>query len=133
MAYVIEVDPGLTTPAKAVSVWLAVLAHAKTDTLANLTGMPDDLKVTEDQVEALRANAHILAMVGHRGPVVSITVCPECTRWALSTEPSKTRCKLTLGCNGRPVRVPAAKRIKIPVELGLEAESAVDAAAAEAA
>lgn len=111
--YSVVVDPGLTTPAKAVSIWLAVLAHAKVPILADLDAMPDNLDLTEDQVAALRANAHILTLVGHRTPVVSLAICPECGRWTLCVEPTKSTCKMTLGCGGKPVRVPAAKRVKV--------------------
>jgi hypothetical protein len=112
----IEVAPGLRTPERAVAIWLAVLAHAKVPTLSDLETIPGDLVLTDDQLDALRNNAHILALVGHRAPVVSIAICPECRRWSLCTEPAKSKCKLTMGCPGKPVRIQAAKRVKVAAD-----------------
>jgi hypothetical protein len=129
----IEVDPDLRTPERAVAIWLAVLAHAKVPTLSDLETLPDDLVLTGDQLVALRENAHILALVGHRAPVVSIAICPECRRWSLCTEPYKSRCKLTMGCPGKPARVQAAKRVKVAASNANEPEPVPVAAPGEAA
>jgi len=122
----VVVDPEYTTPAKAVSIWLAVLAHTKMAVFDEVEEMPADLELTEDQLEAIEANAPILTLVGHRSPVVSIAICPECGRWALCTSATKTKCKMTFGCSGRPVRVQPAKRVPITEAIPATGETSTE-------
>jgi len=128
-ATAIEVDPGLSTPERAVAIWLAVLSHCKVTTLDELGAIPDDLVLSDEQLAALRDNAHILALVGHRAPVVSIAMCPDCRRWSLCAEPPKSKCKLTMGCPGKPVRIQAAKRIKVATDAPSDSETQPSTAA----
>ena len=106
---------------QAVSIWLAVLAAAKTERSADLGIIPPTIELTDAQRSLLEEHQGVLALVGGARPVVSIACCSSCDRWTLATGPSST-CRMTLGCRGKTKRITAAKRqwIELP---GIDSEA----------
>ena len=111
---------------KAAGVALALLRATKTNTWAELVADPDraaNYAVTPEQLELLNEHRGALTMLRTSPPALTLAVCPVCERYAVVTAQAPATCTLTLGCVGKPIRVPAAAQLK---PAGQKAEVAED-------
>ena len=117
-------DESLPELGRAVSGGLAVLRTAGVTSWAELNNViPARVALHPGQLDLLRRHAADLHYIRVKGTdaqgrsidMVTMAICPVCGMWELtggSSAPS--RCQLTQGCDGAPVRVPVAPRSSIP-------------------
>lgn len=117
---------GLPRAAAAAGLALAVLIKTKTATWAEgiekaaadgQWPMPI-VQLDEDQIDLLDEHREALRLLrtdGARKTLVTLAACSDCAAaWLLSAGAPPTRCNLTDGCGGKPVKATAAKRAPEP-------------------
>lgn len=106
--------------ARAVSVALAVLRHTKARTWAELAARIDSgnedvlrllagIELDDDQQALLDQHTPVLGLVSAI-PLTTVAVCPQCSGWVLASAKSPTRCTITTGCAGKPVKASVAPK-----------------------
>lgn len=99
----------LTLPpiAQAANLALIIMGAAKVSTWKDLVNHPENrahLRLTPEQQQLLDDHADLLDSLC-RTPLRTIYTCPTCGRFAyIDKAASPTRCNLTLGCSGTPVK-----------------------------
>ncbi|HEY8717245.1 hypothetical protein [Pengzhenrongella sp.] len=108
-------DPDAPPLTQAASLALALLRAAKIRTWAELVVDPAPLaavSVTPEQMALLNTHAGALTTLRVGPPMVTLAVCPECSRFTIVSGQAATSCPLTLGCTGKPQRASTAARLK---------------------
>ena len=128
-------DPDAPPLAQAASLALALLRAAKIPTWTELVDDPAPLaavSVSPEQLVLLNTHAGSLTSLRVGPPMVTLAVCPVCSRFTIVSGQAATTCPLTLGCNGRPQRASTAARLKAPpTAKNAPVEPAEDAGRAE--
>jgi hypothetical protein len=104
---------------QAASLALALLRAAKVAAWCELVAEPDRLAgvhVSSEQLDLLNTHREALGWLQVGPPLVTVAVCPDCSRITIVTGTPATTCPMTLGCNGKPVRAAAAVRWKPPAQ-----------------
>jgi hypothetical protein len=136
--YGLGTEPGLPPFAEAASLAMGLLRAAKLavwsefyDAEQQAMILPWEVILTEDQLALLDIHQHLFAILRRSLPVVkdpatkaeiepaqpgvTVAVCPVCQRWiALSSGAAPARCTMRVGCGGKPVKAPAAKKVLAP-------------------
>lgn len=109
------VDPGAPPLLQAAALGLALMKYAKVSRWADLVADPSRLEgvtVTAAHVALLNAHSGVLTMLQPGPPLVTVAVCPECSKFTIVSGSPSTTCSMTLGCKGHPVRASIATRVK---------------------
>jgi hypothetical protein len=118
----LEANKDLPELARAVSLALGVLRHAKVHAWSELGSMmPVGLELTQGQYDLMIAHAQYLGFIRfgtpvgkEKSPTVTVAVCPKCDGWILmSSGAAPSKCKITLGCTGTPMKAGVAKKIEV--------------------
>jgi len=120
--YWLDTTPTAPPGAQAASLALGILREAGarcwSDLGPGLERWPESLCLTPEQLALLSEYSGLLGLVRFARPgsgerSVSLSVCPACGLFELTTGDWWRRCKLTRGCQGRPVKAVPAKRVKL--------------------
>ncbi|MHB1599710.1 MAG: hypothetical protein ACYCXY_12680 [Acidimicrobiales bacterium] len=117
--YRLKSNAGAPPLAQAVSIALAVLRAAgarRWDELGE--SLPAAIELSADQHQLLVDHADVLGFLRltqkteeGRSPTVTVAVCPACDEWVLASKgPAPTRCEITRGCTGKPVKAAVATK-----------------------
>ena len=110
----------------AASVAMALMRKAKVSTIDELAAAPDripaSVRASPQVIADIERFADVLAalyvpLTGVEGAPAAryLAACPVCGRWLmLSGGTPPTKCSLTLGCPGKPVKASAATAPKVP-------------------
>lgn len=114
--------------AQAVSLALAVMKAAKTETWETTPHLDHDPTPVITAANGLHVNLSVsqadliaefedhFVVISPVSPVLSLAVCPNCQGFTMVSGTAPTKCKTTLGCEGKPVKAAIAKKVvPIPV------------------
>jgi hypothetical protein len=105
--------------AQAASIALAVLRAAGAKSWGELGDrIPATIELAAWEHELLVEHADVLGFLrltqkteDGRSPTVTVAVCPACGEWVLASQgPAPTRCEITRGCTGKPVKAAVATK-----------------------
>ena len=118
--YRLRTSPAAPPMARAASIALGVLRAAGVTRWAELGDvLPAAVELLDEEYRLLVDHVEILSFLrlatrlpdGTRTQAVTVAVCPECGEWVLaSSGPAPSRCEMTRGCAGKPVKAAVATK-----------------------
>ena len=106
--------------ARAASVALGLLRAAGVTRWADMGDvLPATVEISDEEHRLLVDHVEILSFLrlaarlpdGTRTATVTVAVCPDCGEWVLvSSGPGPSRCEMTRGCTGKPVKAAVATK-----------------------
>ena len=106
--------------ARAASIALGLMRAAGVKRWAEMGHvLPAAVELFDEEHRLLVDHIEILAFLrlqarledGTRTPMVTVAVCPACGEWVLvSSGPAPSRCEMTRGCAGKPVKAAVATK-----------------------
>ena len=121
-SYRLKTSPAAPPMARAASLALGILRAAGVTCWAEIGDvLPTAVELTEEERRLLVDHVEILSFLrlaarrpdGTRTQTVTVAVCPDCNEWVLvSSGLGPSRCEMTRGCAGKPVKAAVATKEK---------------------
>lgn len=118
--YRLKTNQAAPPAARAASIALGLMRAAKVTRWADLGDvLPAAVELADDEHRLLVEHVEVLSFLrlaarledGTKAPTVTVAVCPECGEWVLvSSGPAPSRCEMTRGCAGKPVKAAVATK-----------------------
>lgn len=118
----LSVDEEYSGVAEAVSLAMALLRKCKQNSWSELlSGMESgepvaakamrNIDLTDEQLETIGQYVPVLELIRIR-PAATPCICPVCSAYVLVSDTKTTKCLVTTGCEGKPVKIKPASAVK---------------------